>query len=159
MTWITRCSIWCTACGGYLLYAGQVKNPHELATAAALAGAAWYWACMLRRCGHRHFAMSPVHAREWVKAVAALGPAIAGTFPLFAKAAWSGRSPGRLLKVRFRRGREDSACDGARRASAVLVASLGPDNFVVCAPPDKDLALMHAILPENASRDACWLNP
>lgn len=158
MTWIARCSIWCAACGGYLLFAGQVKSPHELGTAAVLASAAWYWAFAIRRCGHQRFAVSFGHAREWAKAVAALAPAIAKTFPIFAKAALLGRSPGQLIEIRFQRGREDDACDGARRASAVLIASLGPDNFVVRAPIDKDGVLMHAILPENDSRDPRWLN-
>jgi hypothetical protein len=40
----------------------------------------------------------------------------------------------------------------------VLIASLGPDNFVVRAPPKQDCVLMHAILRENASRDPGWLN-
>ena len=88
----------------------------------------------------------------------ALGPAIAGTFPVFAGAALFGRSPGRLLDIRFERGGEDEACNRARRASAVLIASLGPDNFVVRAPPGKNGVLMHAITPENSSRDAQWLN-
>lgn len=158
MTWIARCTIWCAACGGYLLFAGQVKSPHELVTAMILASAAWYWAFAIRRCGHQRFAMSPSHAREWAKAVAALGPAVARTFPIFAKAALLGGSPGRLLEIRFRRGREDDASDSARRASAVLIASLGPDNFVVRAPPGKDRVLMHAITPENTLRDPRWLN-
>lgn len=153
-----RCMGWCAACGGYLLFAGEVRNPHELITAAVLAGAAWYWAFTIRRCGSRHFAMSRFHAREWAKAVFSLGPAIARTFAIFAKAALLGGSPGRLLEIRFARGAEDDARDGARRASAVLIASLGPDGFVVRARPGCDRVLMHAILAENASRDPRWLN-
>lgn len=158
MIWIARCTIWCAACGGYLLFAGQVKSPHELITAAVLASAAWYWAFTIRRCGRQHFAMSLAHAKEWAKAVVALGPAIAKTFPVFARTALFGRSSGRLLDIRFERGRKDDACDRARRASAVLIASLGPDNFVVRAPPGEDCVLMHAIVPGNSSRDSQWLN-
>lgn len=159
MGWIGRCVGWCAACGGYLLFAGVVRDPHELITAAVLASGASYWAFTIRRCGNRHFAMSRPHAREWAKAALSLGPATARTFPIFVKAALIGRSPGRLLDVRFERGAEDDAQDGARRASAVLIASLGPDNFVVRAPRGSDCVLMHAILPENASRDPRWLNP
>lgn len=158
MTWLARCTIWCAACGGYLLFAGQVKSPHELATAAVVASAMWYWAYSIRRCSCQRFAQSPAHAREWAKASIALGPALAKTFPIFMKAALWGHSSGRLLKIRFQRGQEDATCDSARRASAVLIASLGPDNFVVRAPLKKDEVLMHAILPENSSRDPRWLN-
>lgn len=159
MTWIARCTIWCAACGGYLLFAGQAKSLHELVTAAVLASAAWYWTFTIRRCGHRHFAMSLAHVQEWAKAAVALGPALAKTFPVFVKTAWCGGSPGRLLEIRFQRGPEDDASDSARRASAVLIASLGPDNFVVRAAPEKNAVLMHAILlPANTSRDPRWLN-
>jgi len=158
MTWLARCTIWCAVCGGYLLFAGQVESPHELGTAAVVASAMWYWACTIRRCGHQNFVMSLSHAREWAKALAVLGPAIAKTIPVFVKAALFGGSPGHLLDMRFQRGQEDDASDSARRASAVLIASLGPDNFVVRAPLGKNSVLMHAILPENSSRDPRWLN-
>lgn len=158
MTWLARCTIWCAACGGYLLFAGQVKSPHELATAAVIASAMWYWAYSIRRCAHPCFALSFAHVREWAKATAALGPALARTFPVFVKAALSGHASGHLLTIRFERGREDAACDRARRASAVLIASLGPDNFVVRAPLKKSDVLIHTILPESVPRDPRWLN-
>lgn len=160
MTWIARCLTWCAACGGYVLFTGQPGSVHELVTAAVLATGATLWASALRRCGHRQFALSPAHAREWAKAVVALGPALVRTAGVFAKAALLGGSPGRLLELRFERGDEEGARDGARRASAVLIASLGPDNFVVRAPQGEDRVLMHAILPrQNAARDRRWLNP
>lgn len=158
MTWFARCTTWCAACGGYLLFAGLLKNPHELFTAAILASAMEYWAHSIRRCGRQRFALSLSHGHEWAKATAALGPAIVKTFPIFVKAAWHGHSPGRLFEIPFQRGQEDDASDGARRASAVLIASLGPDNFVVRAPLKKDGVLMHVILPQNISRDPRWLN-
>lgn len=158
MTWIARCTTWCAACGGYLLFAGMVQSRHELITAAVLASGALAWAWMIRRCGHRCFVLSFAHAIEWAKAVVTLGSALAGTFPVFAKAVLFGRSPGRLLEIPFQRGTENDASDSARRASAVLIASLGPDNFVVRAPPKRDCVLMHTILSSNASRDPRWLN-
>lgn len=159
MTWIARCTTWCAACGGYLLFAGQARNRHELITAAVLATGAVLWARAIRRCGCPRFSLSPAHAGEWAKAAIALGPAIARTFPIFLRGALSGRSPGRLLEAPFRRGAEGAAADAARRASAELIASLGPDNFVVRAPPKKGRVLVHTILPGNASRDPRWLNP
>lgn len=158
MAWIARCTTWIAACGGYLLFAGVVNSHNELITAAVLATGAAAWAFAIWRCGNRRFALSPAQAVEWARAVVSLGPAIAKTFPIFVEGALLGRSRGRLLEISFRRGREDDASDAARRASAVLIASFGPDNFVVRAPPKKDRVLMHAILPENASRDPEWLN-
>ncbi|MGH8189880.1 MAG: hypothetical protein ACREP2_00350 [Rhodanobacteraceae bacterium] len=150
--------VWCAACGGYLLYVGEVTNLHELITAAVLATGASVWASGIHRCGRRRFALSLAHTGEWAKAVGALGPAIAKTFLVFARAALFERSQGRLLEIPFDRGAEDSPRDAARRASALLIASLGPDNFVVRAKPEHDCVLMHAILPGNASRDPRWLN-
>ena len=158
MGWVARCATWIAACGGYLLFAGVVDSRHELITAAALATGAAAWAFAIRRCGNLRFALSPAHAVEWAKAVVSLGPAIAKTFPIFVEGALLGRSRGRVREISFRRGKEGASSDAARRASAVLVASLGPDNFVVRAPPKKDRVLMHAILPANASRDPEWLN-
>lgn len=158
MAWIARSATWIAACGGYLLFEGVVDSPHELITAGVIATAATVWASAIRRCGHLRFALSPAHAIEWGKAVASLGPAIAQTFPIFVKGALFGRPAGHLIEIPCRRGAEGGARDAARRASAVLIASLGPDNFVVRAPPKKDCVLMHAILPRNASRDPRWLN-
>lgn len=158
MAWILRCSTWIAACGGYLLFAGVVKSRHELVTGAVLATGAAVWAWAVRRCGHVRFAHSPAHVIEWAKAAVSLGPAIVQTFPIFVKGALLGRPQGRLIEISFRRGAEAGARDVARRASAVLIASLGPDNFVVRAAPKKDCVLMHAILPKNASRDPRWLN-
>ncbi len=158
MAWFARYATWIAACGGYLLFVGVVNSRHELITAAVLATGAAVWAWAIRQRGHRSFALSSAHATEWTKAVASLGPAIARTFPIFVAGALLGRAPARALEVSFRRGAEGGASDAARRASAVLIASLGPDNFVVRAPPGKDCVLMHAILPQNASRDPRWLN-
>lgn len=158
MAWIARCATWVAACGGYLLFEGVVNSPHELVTAGVVATAATVWAWAIRRCGHLRFAFSPAHASEWAKAVASLGPAIVKTFPVFVGGALLGRSRGRLFEISFRRGAEGGVHDAARRASAVLIASLGPDNFVVRAPPKRGCVLMHAILPGNAARDPGWLN-
>lgn len=158
MGWIARCTTWCAACGGYLLFAGVANSRNELITAAVLATGAAAWAWAIRRCGNLRFALTPRHAVEWAKAVVSLGPALARTFPIFVEGALLGRSRGRVLEIPFRRGKEDGARDAARRASAVLIASFGPDNFVVRAPVERDRVLMHAILPQNASRDPEWLN-
>jgi hypothetical protein len=76
---------------------------------------------------------------------------------VFVKVAALGGSPGRGPELPFLRGAEDDPEDRTRRASAVLIASLAPDNFVVRAPPHKDRVLMHTILSTDATRDPRWL--
>lgn len=159
MSWIGNCAVWCAACGGYLLFAGVVNSRTELITAAVLASAAWLWAAALRRCARQAFRLAPAHALEWAKAVVAVGPALARTVPVFAHAAVTGRAPGRLAEIPFERGHEAGARDAARRASALLVASLGPDNYVVRMPPKRARVLLHVILPDSDKRDPRWLNP
>lgn len=150
--------IWCAACGGYLLFAGSAASRDELITAALLATGATAWAAGIRHCGRQRFALSIEHAREWARAIVALGPAITRTFPVFAKAALLGRARGRLLEIPFQRGAEGSARDAARRASALLIGSLGPDSFVVRARPRRDRVLIHAIPSGEGRRDPRWLN-
>lgn len=159
MSWIGNCVVWCAACGGYLLFAGVVESRNELITAAVLASGAWVWAAALRRCARRKFKLAPSHATEWAKAAGALAPALARTFPVFVSAALFGRARGRVVEIPFERGREGGAKDAARRASALLIASLGPDNYVVRMPPEEDCVVMHAILRGSAKRDPRWLNP
>src|SRR5699024_9916721 len=56
-TWLARCTTWCAACGGYLLFAGQVRNWHELVTAVALATGAVVWSASIRRVGQVRFTL------------------------------------------------------------------------------------------------------
>lgn len=146
---------WCLAFAGYLLFAGQFSN-HELATAAVLASGATLWTFLIRRCAPRRFALSRRHLIVWLRAIAAAGPATLRVFAVLARVAALGGSPGRTLTTGFLRGGEDDPHDRARRATAVLAASLAPDSFVVRAQPGDDKALMHTVLPP-ASRDARWL--
>lgn len=155
---IAQCTTWCAACGGYLLFAG-VLSRHELITAGVLASGAWIWAFAIRRGAQERFRMSPAHAVEWASATVALGPALARTLAVFARAALLGRSPGHLLEVPFERGAEDDPADAARRASALLIASFGPDTIAVRAPLRQDRVLLHGILPADGPRDPRWLNP
>lgn len=146
---------WCIAFAGYLLFAGQFSRD-ELATAAVLACGATSWTFVIRHCARRRFAFSWRHVFVWLHAIGSAAPATLRVFGVLARAAMFGGSPGSAESVTFLRGREDDPCDRARRANAVLTASLAPDSFVVHAPPRHDEALIHTILPPRP-RDARWL--
>lgn len=148
---------WCFAFAGYLLFAGNASG-HELATSAVLAAGAVGWAFTILRCSpRRRYALTGAHAIAWLKAVGGLGPALTRTLMVLVKAAALGGSPGRAPELAFLRGAEDDPEDRARRATAVLIASLAPDSFVVRAPPRKDRVLMHTIVRADVARDSRWL--
>lgn len=145
----------CVAFAGYLLFAGQF-SPHELATAAVLAGGATLWTFLIRRCAPRRFAFSWKHVFVCLHAIGAAGPATLRILVVLARVALRGGSPGRENVVEFLRGAEDDPHDRARRAGAVLTASLAPDSFVVRAQPRRDHVLIHTLLSPRP-RDPRWL--
>jgi hypothetical protein len=146
---------WIFAFAGYLLFAGQF-SAHELAVAAVLACGAAPWTFLIRRCAPRRFALSWRHVFVWLQTIGAAVPAALRVFGVLARVAVAGGSPGRTDRVPFLRGAEDDPHDRARRATAVLSASLAPDSFVVHAPPRHDHVVFHTILPERP-RDPRWL--
>jgi hypothetical protein len=146
---------WCLAFAGYLLFAGQFSR-HELATAAVLASAVTLWTFLIRRCAPRRFALSWKHLFVWLHAIGAVAPATLRVGAVLARAALLGGSPGRTASAGFLRGAEDDERDRARRATAVLAASLAPDSFVVRAQPRHDDVLLHTLLPPRP-RDTRWL--
>jgi hypothetical protein len=148
--------VWGSAFAGYLLFEGTLSM-HELVTAAALAGGAVAWAFTILHCSPRRFAMSFAHATPWFKAIAGVPSAVWRALLVFIRVAALGGSPGRSPELPFLRGAGDDPEERARRASAVLIASLAPDNFVIRTPPHKDRVLMHTILKGDDARDPRWL--
>lgn len=146
---------WCLAFAGYLLFAGQFSG-HELATAAVLACGATLWTFLIRRCAPRRFALSWRHLFVWLHASGAAAPATLRVGAVLARAALLGGSPGRTTTAGLLRGAEDDERDRARRATAVLAASLAPDSFVVRAQPRHDEVLLHTVLAPR-TRDTRWL--
>lgn len=146
---------WCLAFAGYLLFAGQF-SAHELATAAVLAGGATLWTFLIRRCAPRRFAFSWRHLFAWLQAIGSAAPATLRVLAVLARVAMFGGSPGREDTGPFMRGAEGDPHERARRANAVLTASLAPDSFVVRARPRHDQVLIHTLLPPRP-RDARWL--
>lgn len=158
MGWFSAAMVWCSAFAGYLLFAGTVSS-HELSTSAVLASGAVLWAYAILRCSPRRYAMTLAHVIAWSKAIRGLVPAIVRTWIVLLQTAVLGGSPGRALEISFSRGPEDEPEDRARRASAVLIASLAPDSYVVRAAQGRDRVLIHTILRSNGARDPRWLTP
>lgn len=156
MKFVRAAIVWCFAFAGYLLFAGTMSS-HELATSAVLAAGAVAWAFTILRCSPRRYAMTVAHAIAWLKAIGGVFPALARTLMVLVKTAAIGGSPGRAPELPFLRGADDDPEDRARRAAAVLIASLAPDNFVVRVPLHKDRVLMHTIVRADAARDPRWL--
>lgn len=147
---------WLVAFAGYLLFAGSL-SASEFVTSAVLACAAVAWMLMVRRNVHRRFAFSIAHVRVWLKTLGAIVPASTRVLGVLARTAVCGGSPGRAVDAPFLRGGEDDPRQRARRATAVLTASLAPDRFVVRAEPRHERVLIHAIVSSPATCDSRWL--
>jgi hypothetical protein len=63
---------------------------------------------------------------------------------------------GRFRTAPFRHG-DDGPRDVARRALSEAVGSLGPNTIVVGIDPDRDLILVHQLVPRDAERDPLGL--
>ena len=149
-------SAWLVAFAGYLLFAGSLSAT-EFVTSAVLACASVAWMLVVRRCARWHFAFSIPHVRVWLKTLGAIVPASARVLVVLARTAICGGSPGRAVDTPFLRGGEDDPRQRARRATAVLAASLAPDRFVVRAEPRHERVLVHVIVSSPAARDPRWL--
>ena len=141
--------------GLYLLFAGQVSH-NELVTGGLLAVVAAGWALALRAsCGAR-FTVSAAHLRPWLRSLGAIPGAIMRTgWALLAVIA--GRASPRTEVSLFIHGPADEPQTNARRATAVLAASLAPDSFVVRTLAGKDRVLIHRLTPAQRAPDPLWL--
>lgn len=147
---------WCAAFGLYLLFAGQVSGS-ELACAGVLATLATGWAMIIRRCGKGSFGGWLRHGPAVLQGLKHLLPATLRTAAVLLRVALRGGSPGKPTTHLFARGDADDPADRARRATALLVASLAPDSFVVRAAPGRSEALLHGIVGPAAVSDPRWL--
>ncbi|TNC12697.1 hypothetical protein FF100_13580 [Methylobacterium terricola] len=140
----------------YLLLAGAAGT-HEVATGIVVAGLTTAWAGRIRTEAKRHFRFSRTHLAPWSRALAGLGSATLRTGAALARAVLVGSHPGHAHRRPFRRGPEDEPAERARRAGAVLLASLAPDSFVLRADPGRDEALIHALGESPPPADPRWL--
>jgi hypothetical protein len=140
----------------YLLLAGET-GIHEVATGIVVASVMTAWAGRIRAEAKRHFRFSRAHLAPWGRALAGLGPATLRTGAALARAILGGTHPGRAHRRPFRRGPEDEPAERARRAGAVLLASLAPDSFVLRADPGRDEVLLHALGEAPPPADPRWL--
>lgn len=140
----------------YLMLAGQL-GLSELLTGGILAGLALLWSIVIRRTGGRPFKFSMSHVSPWLRAIGGLFPATARTAATLLRVAAMGGSPGRSVETAFVQGIHDAPEARARRASAILAASLAPDSFVVRSDDARQRALFHGITGTAPGPDACWL--
>lgn len=147
---------WCAAFGLYLLFAGQLSGS-ELGSAALLATFAVGWSMLVRRCGEGRFRGWRTHGRPVLRGLGHLAPATLRSGAALLRVAVRGGSPGRPMAVPFARGDRDDPADRARQATAVLVASLAPDSFVVRADHRGRDVLLHGIVGPTADPDPRWL--
>jgi hypothetical protein len=140
----------------YLLFAGQV-SASEAGTGLVLAVAATIWAWLIRRCSDRTFEGGPEHLRVWGRALGGLPGATWRTGLALGRAALAGGSPGLALRHPFRYGPVEDGRDRARRASAVLAASLAPDSFVIRLERERDEVLVHTLERRAGEPDPRWL--
>lgn len=147
---------WAAAFALYLLFAGRLGGS-EVAAGAALATLATGWAAFVRRCGERSFRGWRAHGRPVLRALAHLAPATLRSGIVLLRVAARGGSPARPMPCAFVRGGRDDPHDCARRATALLIASLAPDSFVLRAAPDRSDVLLHGIFGPPADPDPRWL--
>ena len=60
---------------------------------------------------------------------------------------------GQIVELPFRHG---DARDAGRRAIVTLGASLAPNGFVLRMPAERDVMVMHRLVPAGQSADAEW---
>ncbi len=147
---------WCAAFGLYMLFAGQLSGT-ELGSGAALATLATAWSMVVRRCGAVRFAGWRSHGPPVLQALSNLVPATLRTARVLVRVAVRGGSPAKPMPYPFARGDNDDPHDRARRATAVLVACLAPDSFVVREAPGRSEVLVHGIAGRAGDPDPRWL--
>lgn len=138
-----------------LAFLGSVSG-QTLGAAALLALASAAWAVRVGREPARGFAFSRAHLRPWARTVAGLPGKVARTGVALGRVVIAGGSPGRALTTPFCAGAADDPADRARRATAVLAASLAPDSFVVRANRGTT-AHIHVITRDPPPSDPDWL--
>lgn len=140
----------------YLLFAGQL-GAHEAWTGAAIASLTPLWARRVQARASRHFAVSRVHVAPWLRGLARLPPATLRTGIALLRALGSGTDLGHAQRWVFQRGREDDPVERGRRASAVMLASLAPESFVLRTDPGDGGVLIHALGEAVPQPDPLWL--
>ena len=148
--------IWCAAFGLYLLFAGQL-SASELGSGAALATLATAWSIVLRRCARGSFRGWRTHRRPVLDGLAKLLPATLRAGIALSRVAARGGSPAKAVPHPFVQGDRHDPGDRARRATALLVACLAPDSFVVRAAPERGEVLLHDIVGRAGDPDPRWL--
>jgi len=141
----------------YMLLAGQVSAT-EIGTAVVLGVLAAAWHHAASGVSRRTFAAGAGQAARWTSAFLRMPGGVRRSLWPLARAAIMGGGAGKSLRVRFARRAADDPAEAARRATAVLAASLAPDSFVVRVRTSRDEVLMHSLAPGQSPPDPRWLS-
>jgi len=148
--------IWLGGFALYLTLAGHMGS-HEIWTGAAVASLTTLWTWRLHARVPRHFMISRAHLAPWLRGLARLLPATLRTGTALLRAVGPTRHPGHAHRWIFQQGHEDDPVARGRRASAVMLASLAPDNFVLRTDPGNGEVLIHALGEAVPQPDPQWL--
>lgn len=152
---------WAALWGLYLGLAGSV-SVSELLTGAIVALACMGWAALLRRCSPHRFAATRAHLAPWGRSLGQLLPQALATGCVLWRVLWHGGLVGALRAQRFVPGDGALPETHARRATALLAASLAPSRFIVRLEPAAAQALLHELYPGDErdladARKEFWL--
>jgi multisubunit Na+/H+ antiporter MnhE subunit len=140
----------------YMALAGSMSAT-EWATGAVLGILTAAWGAALRRVSSARFRFSRAHLAPWTRALLGLPAATWRTGVVLAVTLLRPVSPGRTDRVAFRPGPAHEPGERARRATALLAASLAPASYVVCADNDGSEILLHGIGAAPGKLDRDWL--
>ncbi len=144
----------CACFAAYLLFAGTV-SANEFVVAVVLASLAAVWAHLIRGLAPRQFAITAELLVHTLRGAADLVVGTCRAVPPVLLAATSDGSIGGFHLSPFQYGRPYDPVDAARRAGAVLIASLAPDRFVVEVGTGR--VLLHQFTRGDDGRDPRWL--
>jgi hypothetical protein len=159
----------------YLALAGEVSGS-ELLTGVLVAVLVAGWSAAIRHCSHARFAPTRAHLAHWGRGLAAVPPAALRIGARLLRIALCGAPggaarAGRVLSRGFDFGYPRGAQARARRATALLIGSIGPESYVLrlAAVPHarsrraargregQSYALLHSLGPAGQAIDREWL--
>ena len=135
----------------YLALAGTL-SASELVTGAIVAAVCTGWSALLRHCSPHRFQADITHLAPWGRSLRQLLPEALATGALLCRVVWRGGPVGSMRKQPFIPGRGGMAGTRARRASALLCASLAPARFIVRLHSAEAHALVHELYTQDEHR-------
>jgi hypothetical protein len=141
----------------YLVLAGSVGRA-ELLTGAAVTALVSLSGFAVRRCSPYRFLATPEHLGRWLRALFEVLPASGAVAWQLLRVLLGAKPASRARVCAFDYGPVENACERARRAGALVSASLAPSRFVVRLRADRGQALLHELASGDREPDRRWLS-